>query len=208
MKICNKQKPLKKRRSKRHFQLLEIMVAIFILLICAAPAMRIYITMFKEQQLVIRENERDHIARVLHARITEKLYKRQIPLQDLAQGKKSSIDDPDLQKRLKELDYEGAYILGIDKRSPKDESDPATKYLLRLFIILKDLSPQSSSQTNSKKVENQDPRETVYDYYIYVNAKKDKQKDPGKDDVPNVNPGNENKGTKPNQANIGTGKNK
>lgn len=207
MKIC-KQKPLNKRRSKRHFQLLEIMVAIFILLICAAPAMRIYVTMFKEQQLVIRENERDHIARVLHARITEKLYKRQIPLQDLAQGKKLSIDDPDLQKRLKELSYEGAYILGIDKRSPKDESKPATKYLLRLFIILKDLTPQPASQTNSKKAENQDSRETVYDYYMYVSAKKDKQKNSGEEDVPNVNPGNENKGAKPNQANIGTGKNK
>lgn len=206
---------LKKKQSKRHFQLLEIMVAVFILLICAAPAMRIYVNMFKQQQVVIRENERDHIARVLHSRIVERFYKRQIPLQELAQGKKFTVDDPDLQKRLKELNYEGGYIIGVVDRKPKDENKPATEYLLRLYIILKDLSSPSPFQSKPKKVENQDPQETIYDYYIYVDAGKD-QKSPGENEGPSADPSNKDKtsgqsdqgtGTLPNASNTkGTSK--
>ncbi len=194
----------KKKSSKRHFQLLEIMVAVFILLICAAPAMRIYTNMFKQQQVVIRENERDHIARVLHSRIVERFYKRQIPLQELAQGKKFTVDDPDLQKRLKELNYEGGYIIGVVDRKPKDENKPATEYLLRLYIILKDLSPLSPFQSQPKKVENQDPQETIYDYYIYVDAGKDNKLKPG-EDVPSADPGNKDKGKASGQSTQGAG---
>lgn len=180
MKSCTKTKiPMKKiRKNKRHFQLLELMVAAFILLICIAPTMRIFTSMYLSQQEIIRENQRDHLAHLIHAHVTEQLYKHQIALpQEEGKNHPIQLSDPDLINQLKKLHYDlsGEFVI-VAMHKPKGE-EHADKYLAKLVIKLKDSLPKVQSKTPDKKFENQDPLETIYDYTIYIDAG---AKNPGK----------------------------
>lgn len=161
-----------KKILKRHFLLLEVMVAVFILLVCAAPAMRIYISMFKEQQAIIRENQRDHLVHLIHANITEKLYKRLIPLEEIVEGKSMRFSDSDLEKVLHDLSYECSYGLAVVHPKSEKGQEMAAFYLCKFIIKMKDVAFNPRPSSNRKRIENQDPFETVYEYYLYIDSGK------------------------------------
>lgn len=155
---------------KRHFQLLELMVAAFILLICVAPTMRILTSMYLSQQEIIRENQRDHLAHLVHAKITELLYKRQIHIPVGDTNPPVPLSDPELNNELKKYSYAcEATLIITDKHKPRGQ-EHHVKYLVQLVIKLKDVSPKA--QKMEKKYENQDPADTFYDYTIYIDSGK------------------------------------
>jgi|GEM_PF-3991261 len=145
------------KRDKRHFQLLELMVAAFILLICIAPVMRIFTSIYQSQQSIIRENQRDHLAHHVHAEVVERLYKREISIDDI-ENQLIFLSDPELNEQLKALSYSLEGILTIVQTyKPKGEEYP-TMYLGKLLVKIKDILPKSQGA------------ETFYDSYIYIDA--------------------------------------
>lgn len=158
------------RKFRRHFQLLEVMIAIFILLVCAAPAMQIYTSMFKGQQTIVRENQRDHLARLIHAKVTEQLYKRAIPLEQFVEAKQTPVDDPELEQKLKDLSYKAYYSVSIAAKTPSKGEEKPNKYLVQLVITIRDVSSNPPSRASVKQIENQDTRDTFYDYLVYIDA--------------------------------------
>lgn len=167
--------PMRKIRShKRHFQLLELMVAVFILLICVAPTMRIFTSMYQSQQEIIRENQRDHLAHLIHAKITEMLYKRQIHISEGDSEILISLSDPELNDELKKFSYTFEANTIIEPYKPRGREHPS-HYLAHLVIKLKDVSPKV--QKKEKTFENQDSADTFYDYKIYIDAGKKAEKD-------------------------------
>ncbi len=169
-------KRIQRQNHKRHFQLLELMVAAFILLVCIAPTMRIFTSMYLSQQEIIRENQRDHLAHLVHAKFTEQLYKRQISLEEVIQSKTIALTDPELISQLQKFSYEctGTFTI-VDSYTPRDQEKP-TEYLSQLVIKLKDVSPKAQKISN-KTIENQDPAESFYDYFIYIDAGEMDRKD-------------------------------
>jgi Tfp pilus assembly protein PilE len=163
-------KRIQRQRHKRHFQLLELMVAAFILLICIAPTMRIFTSMYQSQQEIIRENQRDHLAHLVHAKFIEQLYKRQISLEEVMQSKIIALTDPELISQLQKFAYEcvGTFII-VDSYTPRNQEKP-TMYLAQLVIKLKDISPKAKKHISNQKIENQDPIESYYDYFVYIDA--------------------------------------
>jgi hypothetical protein len=163
---------MKKINPKRHFQLLELMIAAFILLICIAPIMRIFNNMYLSQQNIIRQNYRDHIAHMAHVQITEQLYKRQIPLDDL-QNRVVSLEDKDLNDLLKYHSYQFEGLLKIDDRHIPQGKEKPDKYLGKITLVLKDISrnPQANligKSSEDKDAKDKDAYEAVYDYYVYI----------------------------------------
>src|ERR1700733_14521161 len=115
--------PMKRiRKHKRHFQLLELMVAAFILLICIAPTMRIFTNMYLSQHEIVRENQRDHLVHLIHAQITEQLYKRQIVLPEGAESHPIDLTDPELIGQLEKYHYqlEGVLVI-VDSHTPRGQ---------------------------------------------------------------------------------------
>lgn len=162
------QKRIKSR--KRHFLLLELMVAAFILLICIAPTMRIFTSIFQEQQEILRENQRDHIAHLVHAIVTERLYKREIQFSENTKAESIPLSDTELQKELNKYGYTiQAALTIIDASKPKGEDHP-NKYLAQLVIKIIDISPKAESRAKAQEFINQDPNDTFYDYTIYIDA--------------------------------------
>lgn len=190
------------RRHKRHFQLLELMVAAFILLVCIAPTMRIFTNMYLSQQEVIRENQRDHLAHHVHAKITELLYKRQLHIPIGDNNPAVVLSDSELIDELQKFCYTcEASLTVIDSTTPKDQEHPS-RYLVQLVVKLKDVSPKAKDK--KKKYENQDSSESFYDYYIYVDAghkdKSNKSKNKKKDNDHTQNNPNGNSAKNPTQV--------
>lgn len=150
-------------KSKRHFQLLELMVAIFILLICVGPVMSIFTSIYRHQQEIIRENHRDHLKNMAHAKVIEHLYKKMIPLEDILQGKPITIADPELLASLRQFSYECQGTFSIIKPDLKKQERP-NKYLCKLQLTMKDVSKRAQKITNS-------PLEKTYEYHVFIDAK-------------------------------------
>lgn len=158
------------------------MVAFFILLVCIAPTMRIFTSMYQSQQEMIRENQRDHLAHLAHASITEMLYKRQIPLEEGSQSKTIALTDPELIEQLQKFSYacEGTLTM-VDSYTPRGKEKP-TMYLAQLVIQLKDVSPKTKKNISNKKIENQDPADRFYDYFVYIAVGETEKKEPVSDE--------------------------
>lgn len=162
----------KLRIKKRHFQLLEMMVAMFLLLVCVAPMLHIYTHLFKEQQAVIRSYQMDHLVHLIHAKITEQLYKRQIPLEELLQTKSNVLADIELKKALDPLGYGCTYAFTIVEPHTEQGKKKASQYLCSLVITMEDLL------RNKAKVKNDNEKEDklAYEYFVYIDlGAKDKK---------------------------------
>lgn len=176
--------PMKKRiRSrKHHFQLLELMVAAFILLVCIAPTMRIFTSMYQAQQEIVRENQRDHLAHLVHSKVVELLYKRELHISEATKGHPVEIKDPELITQLQKFSYACAVNLVVIRScKPKNQEHP-TKYLVQIVIKFKDVSrkAQNKGDVSKKRYENQDSTESFYDYYVYIDAGAKENKDKSK----------------------------
>lgn len=159
-------KPFKVLKKLR-FQLLEVMVAIFILLLCAAPAIHIYTNTFMNQQKMIRENQRDHLVHHIHAYVTEQLYKKAIPFQQLLENTEIAVEDSELKAALSKIGYEGFYCFSnIRKKKARGENSKPTKYLVTLTIRLNDLLPTKNTMVST----NEDKHKALYIYKIYIDA--------------------------------------
>lgn len=148
------------KKRKRHFLLLEVMIAAFLLLVCITPLLRISARMALEQQAIIRENTRDHLAHLIHAKLTERLYQRKIPLEEIRQKQPLPVADSTLEEELKHWDFNCSCTWKeVHPYTPQNENQP-TMYLGLLHITMKD-----KLKTNSL-----DTVETIYDYVIYIDA--------------------------------------
>lgn len=169
-----------KRLQKHNFQLLEVMIAALLLLICVTPAMRIYTNMYMAQQAIIRENQRDHFAYRIHASIVEQLYKRTIPFNELLTVKENPLNIPILQDELKTWGYEAFYaFIDPKKKKSNKNSEKADKRIFTLVISIKDLkkkptlnSPESpkknATSTNFLKEQEDNPAYAQYKFRVYI----------------------------------------
>jgi hypothetical protein len=146
------------------------MVAAFILLICIAPTLRIFTSIYQSQQEIMRKNQRDHLTHLIHAKITELLYKRQIHFTKETKNQAIALLDPELLDPLKKLSYEFEGTLTIIKSHTARQQEHPNQYLAQLSIKLRDVSPQAKNKIQEKKFENQDPADSFYDYYVYIDA--------------------------------------
>lgn len=146
------------RNKKRcYFQLLEVMVAAFLILICAAPALKIHISMYLEQNALMRQNQRDHLAHLAYAEIVEKMYKNEIPLEDILEKKEFTLNSLshdeqsfDLIHALHQMGYQCRYFF-TNKKTP-EEKENKNYSLLNLILKLDDISFSNQKSTSMEYV--------------------------------------------------------
>jgi hypothetical protein len=138
------------------------MVAILVLMLCAAPALDIFTRMYIAQERIVRINERDHLARLVQAKIVERLYQNSIALDDFngQNGQKFPFSDPELDSLLAPLAYEASYQFALKEAHPRKKGAPRDKYLISLTIFMKD----------KVKQKNYPLTDAAYSYDLYINA--------------------------------------
>lgn len=97
------------KQHKHHFQLLEVMIAVFLIMICVVPTFEIFTNMYKHEADANLINQRDHYVRLVHAHLIEKLYKNEIPIEEIARGFQSDLSDSDLNEKIKKIGYTCSY---------------------------------------------------------------------------------------------------
>jgi hypothetical protein len=178
-------KKIRKKKNKRHFQLLEVMVAIFLIMVCAVPSFKILTQVYQEQAAVVRINQRDHLVHLIHAKVVEQLYKRAIPLSEIMEGVHAKFADPILQPELERLKYEASYDLSfIEPRSEKGK-EKATEYLGKMVIEMRDLL-----KPNRTLVEENQKKEVQYEYLFYLARIERNGRKGIQEQTPPVNPPN------------------
>lgn len=148
------------RNKRRHFQLLELMIAVFILLLCVVPTVKIFTSIYLSQQEMVRKNDRDHMARRIHAKLMEKLYKREIPLSVVGLSIPVDLQDNDIETQLQKLRYKfsGTFSL-VHSHTPQSLGYP-TEYLGELVFNLTDIKASSHKEA----------QEDLYTYLVFIDA--------------------------------------
>jgi hypothetical protein len=118
--------------NKRHFQLLEVMIAVFLIMICVVPTLEVFTNMYKHEAEANLINQRDHFVRLIHANLIEKMYKNEIPIEDIVQGPQTDFSDHDLNEKMKKIGYSSTYEIKEVWRDPIKE--PAKRHLCHLTI--------------------------------------------------------------------------
>lgn len=147
------------------------MVAIFLILLCAFPALQVYTNIYKEQSKVLRVNQRDHLARLIHASIIEQLYKRTISLEDILAKKPFKLAEPDLLAVLHQMGYEAFYQLSVLKPATEKGQEKAQEYLCRLTICIREGSHSSEANIAFDQISEEALKEGEYVYYVYIARK-------------------------------------
>lgn len=142
------------RRS--YFQLLEVMIAAFLISLCAIPIISSFVNVYKEQKLLNNEIEQDHLARVAHAKIVEFLYTFGAsgnPLEELI-GKDLPVNTLDNEIFNDRLLQEWSYNLSIIGPNKEEKQEEAKNFLLGLAI-------KATPKKSNKK-------ERLYCYHTFV----------------------------------------
>lgn len=143
------------------------MVAAFILLVCIVPMVRIFTSIYQSQQETVRKNARDHLARHIHAKFTEKLYKREIPLKDVLEANIPIIlNDAVLAEELMKYSYECKGVFILIPHISRIGGFP-TQYLAELDIEFVDKKQKVTSIKNNNP-EDPNHKEGVYKYFIFI----------------------------------------
>lgn len=161
------------RRSKRHFQLLEVMIAVLLLIICAVPALKVFTNVFQEQTRINSAYDRDHLVRLVHAQIVEKMYRNEISLQQVIDGTIQEFRHAELDLTLQRLGYQALYRFHVTYPKP-DALAGASSLVSDLYIRLHKKNSQVNRfdpKTSNDKYgfQNEDSLTYDYKYVVYIN---------------------------------------
>lgn len=118
---------------KRHFLLLEVLIAFAIVIFCAIPLIAPHVDMYKAQREWLDKEELDHVVNLLYADLLEKLYLNTIDWAELRAEPEVTITPQMIREAgyNKPLFFNGKYKFEIKKFKPKNE-DKFNFYLFNL----------------------------------------------------------------------------
>lgn len=116
----------------RHFQLLEVMIAMFLVALCILPLIQPHLHMYQEQQKVLGRLKRDHAAAVVYADIMKRLYSNEMGWEEMMDR---NARHP-LNLGTMGNQYEGYYSFEKKSAKPRDEPPAETNYLMKMTIHL------------------------------------------------------------------------
>ncbi len=146
MKTCIKIKTHK----KHYFQLLEVMIAMLLIVTCVAPALHIYMNMYKIETQSKQNYEADHLARLIFASIIEQLYLNAIPLEEIDAGLDRSVEDPKFESKLKAIGFKAHYTI-TKLNQQKKKNKPTQCCLTQISIFLQNIHTQQIKQYDYKQ---------------------------------------------------------
>jgi hypothetical protein len=147
---------------RRHFLLLEVLIAFALVALCALPLVYPHTAILKEQREFIRKVELDHVVNLLYANVMEKLYLNKISWSEIMQG---SFDIT--EETLKEIDYNkpfhyaGNYSFSQKKYKPKKQGG----YSHNLFTLTFHFLPKNLKNAEENK---QKANKITYTYQVFI----------------------------------------
>jgi hypothetical protein len=139
---------------KRHFLLLEVLIAFALIVLCVFPLISPHSVMLRSQSQFIRKIELDHLVNLLYGHITEQLYFNKIPWQDLENGTVFPVTNELLSAAgfTALLPFEGTYTFNEKKRKPKKDDEKVDEYVLYIFELKFAFHPSGESPSKNDQI--------------------------------------------------------
>ena len=152
---------------KRCIVLLEVLIAFALVALCAIPLIYPHIAVLKSEKEFIAKVELDHLVNLLFANRLEKLYKKEIPWNDIEGGKEFPIDEILLQSISynKPLPFQGTYRFTEEKHKPPKQPEDAV-YIFKLTFSF---TPKWINKKAFKAEDQQKPLQ--YEYLVAIERK-------------------------------------
>lgn len=142
-------------KNKRPFLLLEVLIALFIVVVCISPLLTSQVFMYKVERQFLHKLELDRVANIVFTDILKNLYeKNEIFWSDIQDNKKFTYDPQRNPKNgiPSHFPYHITYSVGMTKyRKPKDKP---TNFLVLLTITI---TPSDKSQNPN-----------IYHYKVFI----------------------------------------
>lgn len=118
---------------KRHFLLLEVIIAFILIVMCIIPLISPHTFILTEQKRFVHTIEVDHLVNLAFADIVKRMYINDINWSRIVNRDIFEVDESLLQRveYKKQLPYTGVYRFGVVRYKPTGES-PRKLYLLKL----------------------------------------------------------------------------
>ena len=119
---------------KRPFLLLEVLIAFFLVTLCALPLMQPQFAMLKTEHTFIRGITLDRIVNRLYADFLIKLYNQEISWTQVGRPNNPVSSVPIVDEELRQLGYSGTYTFGMvpgTRGREKNQAKIPQKYLLQ-----------------------------------------------------------------------------
>lgn len=143
-----------RRLKRRHITLLEVLIALFIISMCAVPLLAPHFRMFIHQRRFVDKIELDRAVSLFYGQIVEKLHQNQISWRELTGGQVFLLSKEQIKELIgKSLPFEGSYRFTVDKYK-EAEKGGFSVYLIKLVMTF------ISESTKEKPL--------VYSYNILV----------------------------------------
>ena len=152
------------RMIRRHsVLLLEVIIAFALVALCVLPLIYPQIFILRSERQFINEVQLDHKVNILYGDIMEKLYRQEIPWQDIVDEKVFPIDLSlgGKSEEKKEIHYKGSYKF-IKKKQKAPDDSPHNVYVYRLIF---------SFQPNEGMLLEKNQKPLVYEYLIPIERK-------------------------------------
>lgn len=136
------------RFNKRPVLLLEVVIALMLVALCVVPLLAPQAYILYRQQRFLKEVDLDHLVNLLYADIVVRLYRNDIPWNNIIEGTEFQID-PDTLRRInfdQYLPYKGVYRFAIKRQKPQKKESPFTIYLLNLDFYFTPTDVKSPSK--------------------------------------------------------------
>lgn len=143
-----------KKLKKRHFLLLEVMIALTIVIFAVLPLVYPHFYIYKEQKSFVNKLNLDLVMNHFKADIVQKLQRNEISFQDIEQGVKTNINFDAIQGiTIKNFPYSGQYYFVVLKNK-KNENFGLYQIQLNAEVSLKE------NKENKKPLQ--------YEYLLFV----------------------------------------
>lgn len=147
--------------------LLEVMIAMFLILLCAVPTLTLFVDTYLAQKHSMRIYERDRVAEQVHAHIVEQFYKGEMDIESLLSGPVTEhpLGNSDCEAALQKLGFYCKCTLKIIHGDHALDRHKHLHYLCQLDIEMTDLREQDPKLAQGAE----------YQYIIYIDrGKRDK----------------------------------
>lgn len=142
-----------RKKSKRHFLLLEVLIAFALVVLCAFPLIYPMTYILKSQKQFGRIVDLDHYVNLIYVEVLERLYKGEIDWDKIESGATFDIDSSLLEKlNIKPpFPYKGTYKFVLEKKKP---NNPAafTVYLYHLNLNFESIDQYVVDAEGKKKL--------------------------------------------------------
>lgn len=113
---------------KRHMILLEVLIALMLVALCALPLIYPHVAVLIEQKKFIKTIKLDHAVTLMYAEIFDRMQRNEIDWSDIHEQRKFDVDDRLLQSTLeneeliKSFSFKGSYQFGKPLHSKGDKT--------------------------------------------------------------------------------------